>query len=198
MSNLTFRHGLIAGSTAILAFILMCQFILWYIALFVIVVWTPICIKYCQDLLKIDYVLVLYFIFVAIQSIHMTEHVAQMVQIHLLGRSFANSHGLFGDALDNEWLHFSFDSLWIPGWTIYLIYKRRCIWMIAMFPLVLLHCAEHIVIMDYYLRTGISGNAGIMAIGGLIGSPLSRPDLHLLYNAIEETCMVLGFRKAIE
>ena len=69
--------------------------------------------------------------------------------------------------------------------------------MILMLPLVLLHCSEHIVIMDFYLRTGIDGSPGIMAIGGLIGSPLSRPDLHFLYNEVETACMVLGFRKAI-
>jgi hypothetical protein len=198
VDNLTFKQGMLAGGAAIIVFILMCQFIMWYLALALIIAWMPFCIKYVLNLIEIDYALALYFAFIALQSIHMAEHVAQMVQIHLLGRMFANSHGLFGAALDVEALHFAFDSLWIPGWTLYLIYKRKDIWMILMLPLALLHCAEHVVIMDYYLRTGITGSPGIMAIGGLIGSPLSRPDLHFLYNAVETACMVLGFRKAIE
>lgn len=198
MDHLTFKQGILAGMLAILVFILLCQYLLWYIALLIILAWTPFCIKYILNLLERDYILAVYFIFVALQSIHMGEHVAQMVQIHILGRTFANSHGIFGAAFDVEWLHFDFDSLWIPFWTLYLIYKRRDMWMIIMLPLVLWHCAEHVVIMDYYLRTGISGSPGILAQGGLIGSPLSRPDLHFLYNAFETTMMVCGFRKAIE
>ena len=161
--NLSFKHGIVIGIIAIIVFILLCQYLLWYVALAALTLWMPWCIQYTIDLLKRDYVLALYFIFVALQSVHMGEHVAQMVQIHLLGRAFANSHGIFGAALDVELLHFGFDSVWIPFWTIYLIYKRRDIWMIIMLPLVLLHCAEHIVIMDYYLRTGIVGSPGIMA-----------------------------------
>lgn len=196
--NLNFKHGLVLGIIVIIVFILLCQFLLWEIAMAIITLWLPWCIRYALDLFKIEYTLALYFIFVALQSVHMGEHVAQMVQLHILGRAFANSHGIFGAALDVEVLHFLFDSVWIPFWTLYLIYKRRDLWMIIMLPLALLHCAEHIVIMDYYIRTGITGSPGIMASGGLIGSPLSRPDLHFLYNLAEESAMILGFRKAIE
>jgi hypothetical protein len=196
--ELTFKQGILAGILTNIIFILICQYLLWALALLILLAWMPLCIRYTLDLLKRDYTLALYFIFVALQSIHMSEHIAQMVQTHILVRMFSQSHGIFGAALDVELLHFAFDSLWIPFWTLYLIYKRRDIWMIVMLPLVLLHCCEHIVIMDYYLRTGITGSPGIMAIGGLIGSPLSRPDLHFLYNLAEESFMVWGFKKAVE
>jgi len=95
MDNLTFKQGMLTGSAAILVFVLLCQFVLWYLALALIIAWMPFCIKYVLNLIEIDYVLALYFAFIAFQSIHMTEHVAQIVQIHILGRAFANSHGLF-------------------------------------------------------------------------------------------------------
>jgi hypothetical protein len=198
LHNLSFKHGILIGIAAIIVFILLCQYLLWYVALALLIMWLPWCIRYTVDLFEKDCTLALYFMFIALQTIHMGEHVAQMVQIHILGRMFSMSHGIFGAALDVEMLHFAFDSLWIPFWTIYLIYKRRDIWMIVMLPLVLLHCCEHIVIMDFYLRTGITGSPGIMAMGGLIGSPLSRPDLHFLYNLAEESFMVWGFKKAVE
>jgi|SRR5262245_21074970 len=196
--DLDFKKGVVAGVICFFGFVLMCQYLLWYVALAFIVVWSPFAFRYAIDLLKRDCTLCIYFILVALQSVHMMEHVAQMVQIHILGWMFKNSHGLFGAAFDVELLHFLFDSVWIPFWTIYLIYVRRDIWMIIMLPLALLHCAEHIVIMDYYLKTGIVGSPGIMAMGGLVGSPLSRPDLHFWYNALETLAMIVGFRKAIK
>jgi len=53
----------------------------------------------------------------------------------------------------------------------------------ALMPLALWHLAEHSVILTTYLRTGITGTPGILARGGLLNGPLSRPDLHFLYNA---------------
>jgi hypothetical protein len=49
--------------------------------------------------------------------------------------------------------------------------------------------------MSYYLRTGIVGSPGLLARGGVIagGLPLTRPDLHFLYNLIEETLIVLAY-----
>lgn len=196
--DLSFLQGIIAGIAIIIAFILMCQFVLWQMALVIIIFWSPWCYQYSLDLAKKDLSLALYFVFAALQSVHMSEHIAQMIQIHVLGRIAANSHGLFGAAFDVETVHFLFDSVWIPFWTLYLIYKRKDLWMIVMLPLAILHCAEHIVIMDTYLRTGVVGSPGILAQGGLIGSPLSRPDLHFGYNALETLAMLAGFRKAIQ
>jgi hypothetical protein len=172
---------------------------MWYVALALLIAWTPFSIQYTLSLVKRDARLAIYFIFIALQSIHMSEHVAQMVQIHLLGRPFANSHGLFGAWLDVEWMHFAFDTLWIPFCTIWLLmlYGGHDKWLWILFPLALWHAAEHVVIIDYYIRTGIVGSPGILASGGLIGSPLSRPDLHFLYNLFETAIMIQGFRKQV-
>jgi hypothetical protein len=172
---------------------------MWYVALALLIAWTPFSIQYTLSLVKRDARLAIYFVFVALQSVHMSEHIAQMVQIHLLGRMFSNSHGLFGALLDTEWLHFFFDTLWIPLCTAWLLmlYSSRDRWLLLLLPIALWHGAEHVVIMDYYLKTGIVGSPGILAQGGLIGSPLIRPDLHFVYNAVEEVFIVQGFRSQI-
>lgn len=54
-------------------------------------------------------------------------------------------------------------------------------WLLV--PATLWHLAEHSVILTTYLRTGITGTPGILAHGGLLNGPLTRPDLHFLYNA---------------
>jgi len=57
------------------------------------------------------------------------------------------------------------------------------------------HAFEHVAIMSYYLRTGIVGSPGLLAHGGIIagGLPLIRPDLHFLYNLIEETLILIAY-----
>jgi len=198
--DFTFRQGILAGIVLVSAFILMCQFIMWYVALVLLLTWTPWAYRYTLDLVKRDARLAIYFVFLALQSVHMSEHVAQMVQIHVLGRAFSNSHGLFGAIMDTETLHFAFDSLWIPFCTIWLLmlYSGRDKWMLLLLPIAAWHCAEHVVIMDYYLRTHIVGSPGILASGGLIGSPLSRPDLHFIYNLVETTIMAKGIVTAMK
>ena len=199
VDRLSLKYKILAGIVIASAFILMCQFVMWYVAAAIIVAWTPFGAQYTIHLIKRDTRLAVYFIFIALQSIHMSEHVAQMVQIHLLFKSFANSHGLFGALFDVEWLHFWFDSIYIPFCMAYLLilYNGRDKWMLILIPLALWHAAEHVVIINYYIRTGISGSPGILASGGLIGSPLSRPDLHFLYNLGEETIIFLGFRNKL-
>src|SRR5215472_14879554 len=112
--KLNFQQGVLTGIILFFAFIILCQFVMWYVALAAIVAWAPFAIRYAIDLLKRDCILCIYFIFVALQGVHMMEHVAQMVQVHILGWMFKNSHGLFGAAFDVELLHFLFDSVWIP------------------------------------------------------------------------------------
>jgi hypothetical protein len=57
------------------------------------------------------------------------------------------------------------------------------------------HALEHLAIMSVYLRTGIVGSPGLLAHGGAIagGLPLIRPDLHFLYNLIEEALILIAY-----
>ena len=105
-----------------------------------------------------------------------------MIQMHVDGQPPAFAHGLVG-RLDLEWVHFGMTLgiaivaiLALTWWP-----KNPYGWLLM--PLALWHLAEHSVILTTYLRTGITGTPGILARGGLLNGPLSRPDLHFLYNA---------------
>lgn len=76
-----------------------------------------------------------------------------------------------------------------------LVSFRRNPWLWALLPIALWHAAEHVAIINYYLHTGIEGSPGLWAHGGAIngGLPLIRPDLHFIYNLIEETLILVGF-----
>jgi len=99
--------------------------------------------------------------------------------------------------LDFEWVHFIFDGGWVPicAYTLFIVYRKSNPWLWVLVPVVTWHAIEHIAIMSVYLRTGIVGSPGLLAHGGFIagGLPLTRPDLHFLYNLIEETLIVIGY-----
>lgn len=120
------------------------------------------------------------------------EHVVQIFQIHALGIPPKEAHGIFG-ALDIEWVHFVWNTWVLIAVAILLTRFRRN-------PLLLLgalfagwHELEHVVIMWTYLSTDIVGTPGILSRGGIVGSPLIRPDLHFAYNVIETTPLVGAF-----
>jgi hypothetical protein len=113
------------------------------------------------------------------QTLHLVEHVAQMVQIHILGLSGASAQGLVGQ-LNIEWVHFIWNSWVLLALLVLLPHFRKNPWLIATALLAGWHLAEHVVIMATYLSTGVSGSPGLLSAGGLIngGLPLARPDLH--------------------
>jgi hypothetical protein len=47
-----------------------------------------------------------------------------------------------------------------------------------------------------FLATGIPGSPGLLAAGGAIGGglPISRPDLHFLYNVVETALIAVAYR----
>jgi parallel beta helix pectate lyase-like protein len=119
---------------------------------------------------------------IVLQLGHQVEHVAQMMQMHVDGQPPALAHGLLGQ-LDLEWVHFGM-TLGIGIVAVIALWRwptNPFAWLLM--PLAFWHLAEHSVILTTYLRTGITGTAGILARGGLLNGPLSRPDLHFLYNA---------------
>ena len=118
---------------------------------------------------------------IVVQTGHMFEHVVQMVQMHVWDQPPAFAHGMIGQ-LDLEWVHFLM-TLAIALVAVFLIARwptNPVCWLLM--PLALWHLAEHSMILTAYLRTGITGTAGILAKGGLLNGPLARPDLHFLYN----------------
>ncbi len=129
------------------------------------------------------------------QTGHLLEHVAQMVQIHTLGLTGSDARGIVGQ-LDIEWVHFVWNAVVVVLLGILLFHFRSNGWLVAAGVFAAWHLVEHDVIMMSFLATGISGSPGLLAAGGAIGGglPISRPDLHFLYNVVETTLIAVAYR----
>jgi len=169
---------------------------LWKVALLILLAWLPIFVLKTKEIYRHYHWLAFFFVLLIAQSVHFTEHIAQMIQIHLLGLSGMQAHGIIG-MLDLEWVHFIFDAGWVPVcvYTLLLVYRKSNPWLWILAVIVTWHALEHFTIMSFYLRTGIEGSPGLLAHGGAIagGLPLSRPDLHFLYNLVEEMLILIAY-----
>ena len=114
------------------------------------------------------------------QTAHLVDHVAQMVQIHVLHLGGANAQGIVGQ-LNIEWVHFIWNAVVLVMLVVLLPHFRTNPWLIAVTPLAAWHFVEHSVMIATYIQTGVSGTPGLLSSGGLLhgGLPITRPDLHL-------------------
>jgi len=174
---------------------------LWAVALLILLAWSPIFVCVTLAVYRQYRWLAFFFVLLIAQSVHFTEHIAQMIQIHLLGLSGMQAHGIIG-MLDLEWVHFIFDAGWVPicVYTLFFIFRKSNPWLWVLLPIVTWHALEHIVIMRVYLATGVVGSPGLLARGGAIagGLPLTRPDLHFLYNLAEETLILIAYAHQVK
>lgn len=174
---------------------------LWVVALLILLAWSPIFARVTQAIYRQYRWLAFFFVLLIAQSVHFTEHIAQMIQIHLLGLSGIQAHGIIG-MLDLEWVHFIFDAGWVPicVYTLFFIFRKSNPWLWVLLPIVTWHALEHLVIMRVYLTTGVVGSPGLLARGGVIagGLPLTRPDLHFLYNLVEETLILIAYAHQVK
>ena len=140
---------------------------------------------YAERLVATPWMALLGFLAVS-QTAHLLEHVAQMIQIHVLHLSGANAQGIVGQ-LNIEWVHFIWNALVLISLVALLPHFRTNPWLIALTPLAAWHFVEHSVMIATYLQTGVSGSPGLLSSGGLLfgGLPVARPDLHILYNRVE-------------
>jgi hypothetical protein len=125
-------------------------------------------------------------VFSALQVGHLMEHSAQVGQLLFSGGDISVAHGVFG-ALDRELVHFVWDSLVWVGICV-LLYQigphNRWLWIA--FVASSFHEVEHLFL--FYLDRfhtvfyDAGGTTGIMAKGGLVGTPFDRPYLHYVYN----------------
>ena len=167
---------------------------LWLVGIAALVPWTPLfAFEVTQTYQRFQW-LALFYVLAVTQTGHFFEHVAQMVQIHVLGLSGANARGIFG-TLDIEWAHFLWNT-WVLLAIVVLLSRfgaNRWLWLTAV--LSLWHEVEHAYIFSVYLSTGMSGTPGLLSQGGAIagGLPLSRPDLHFFYNLIETLPLLAAF-----
>lgn len=167
---------------------------LWGIALAAILPWIPLLTSEIVWTYRHYHWLALFYVLVITQGGHVVEHVAQMIQIHLLRVPGPHAHGIFG-ALDIEWVHFIWNSWILVAVVALVIHFPRNPWLWATLILAGWHEAEHMYIIGVYLATGQPGTPGLLARGGLINGGLSlrRPDLHFLYNLVETAPLVAAF-----
>jgi hypothetical protein len=168
---------------------------LWQVGSIIMFAWLPL-VGYVMSIFYRLYGtgIALLFLLVMGQAAHLAEHCAQMVEIHILGLKGPQASGIIGQ-LNNEWVHLIWNS-WVLVFCFVLFYwLRKNPWLYVLFVFGVWHEIEHLYIISQYIKTGIPGNPGLIAKGGLIGGglPILRPDLHFLYAVFEETLIVIAF-----
>ena len=172
---------------------------IWQVAILVVLAWLPLFLLKTVSIHRQYGWLAFFFILVVTQGVHFLEHVAQMVQIHLLGLSGLQARGIFG-MLNLEWVHFIWNS-WVLLCAVLLVFLyRKNPWLWVLLVISVWHEIEHVYIMSVFLRTGHPGAPGLLAAGGAIGGglPLSRPDLHFFYNLLEEVVLIIAYLSQIQ
>ena len=182
-----------------LSFALLQGWPLWLVGLATLFPWLPLFTLGVARASQRYPWLALFYVLVVTQTGHLLEHVAQMIQLHVLGLTGAHARGIFG-TLDVEWVHFVWNT-WVLLAVLVLLSRfgaNRWLWLTAL--LSGWHELEHAYIFSIYLTTGVSGTPGLLSQGGALGGglPISRPDLHFLYNLLETIPLVLGFLRQVQ
>lgn len=171
-------------------------FPLWGIVLSALIPWIPM--FFVEAIWKYEHYGFYTFFATAtiLQLGHLAEHATQVGQLIVTHGNLKLSRGVFGQ-LDFEDVHFVWDSgVWITS--CILLYKfTRNKWLWISFIFASLHEIEHIYLF-YISKADLAfyqagGLAGIMGLGGVIGSPLPRPYLHFTYNFLVVIPMLVAF-----
>lgn len=167
---------------------------IWLIAFLVIAAWLPVFYLTTRAISHRSLYLAFFFVLVCTQGGHFIEHLAQMIQIELLGINPMEAHGIIG-TLDIEWVHFIWNSWVLIYGALLLFWSRKNPWLWALLILAIWHECEHVYIIDCYIKTGMVGLPGLLARGGALwgGLPIGRPALHFLYTLFEETFIICGY-----
>jgi hypothetical protein len=170
---------------------------LWAIGLMALLPWLPLYIFEASWQYRHYGAFALFGTLVLLQLGHLSEHVVQNLQLLLSHGRLAASRGVFGQ-LDVEAVHFYWNiGIWLGTGALLYRYGLRNVWLTVAFVAASLHTVEHMYLYWLYVTHSsaylVGGWNGILGQGGLVGSPLERPYLHLVYNVIEVTPFVLAF-----
>jgi len=177
-----------------LSFALLQGWPLWAVGVATVAPWLPIFTIDVARIFRLYQWLALFYVLVVTQTGHFLEHVAQMIQIHVLAPTGPDARGILG-TLDIEWVHFLWNT-WVLIAVLVLLHHygaNRWLWLTALFST--WHAVEHAYIFSVYLTTGLSGTPGLLAQGGALygGLPITRPDLHFVYNLIQTIPLIAAF-----
>jgi hypothetical protein len=167
---------------------------LWALVLVTVLPWTPIlAVDAVRAYRESPWLGALYGL-VVVELAHLGEHLAQMTQIHLLGRTGTHARGIFG-ALDIEWVHFGWNTAILIAVLVLLRRFPANSWLWLAASVAVWHQIEHFVILLRYVGSGVPGDPGLLSEGGSIagGLPFARPDVHFIYNLIETIPLVVAF-----
>jgi hypothetical protein len=166
----------------------------WTVGTAVILPWLPVFVRDLGWIYKRYGWLALFYALVVTQGGHCLEHIVQVVQIHVLGLTGANARGVFG-VLDIEVVHLVWN-VWVMLGVVLLLWRFPRNGALRLTALLAgWHTIEHAYIFSVYLSTGLSGTPGLLSQGGALfgGLPISRADLHCLYNLIESAPLFVAF-----
>ena len=140
-------------------------------------------------------------VLVAVQILHLLEHVAQIVQLHLLGWPEGSARGVIS-TLDVEKVHFVWN-LAVLGTVAWLLGKgERTTWLVLTLSWAALHTAEHGYLLARALASGLEGQAGVLGARGLLATlgwsfpgltTWSRATVHFAWNLGEVALLGLAF-----
>src|SRR5207237_6512684 len=101
---------------------------LWATGLAVVVPWIPVLVRDVASVYRQYQWLALFYVLVVTQTGHFLEHVAQMIQIHILGLTGADARGIFG-TLDIEWVHLVWNIWVLVAVVVLLLHYRTNRWL---------------------------------------------------------------------
>ena len=183
----TFGVKALASSTVVFGSALL-GLPLWAIGLMALLPWFPLYVFGASWQYRHCGAFALFGTLVLLQLGHLSEHVVQNLQLFLTHGRLAASRGVFGQ-LDEEAVHFYWNiGIWLGTGALLYRYGLRNVWLTVAFVAASLHSVEHMYLYWLYATHSsaylMGGWNGILGQGGLAGSPLARPYLHLVYNVI--------------
>ena len=135
-------------------------------------------------------------LFAAVVIVHWAEHIAQAVQIYLLGWPPPKSNGLIGSVFPwlvrSEWLHYGFAVLMLIGFVMLrhgFVGRSRRWWNAAMWIQVWHHFEHLLLLLQALTGSFLMGGAKPTSIVQLA---IPRVELHLFYNTIVTIPMIVA------
>lgn len=137
-------------------------------------------------------------VFIGIVVLHWSEHIAQAVQIWVLGWSRPESRGLLGEAapwlVSSEWLHYAFALVMLVGLLVLrpAMRGKALFWWDVAITIQVWHHLEHLLLLGqavfHYNLFGAKVPTSILQAM----LPARRVEIHLVYNALVTIPMALA------
>ncbi len=135
-------------------------------------------------------------VFMVIVVAHWTEHIAQAIQIYVLGWPTHQAGGVLGLAfpwlVHSEWLHYGYALLMLIGLIVLLpgfAGRARSWWNVAL-AIQLWHHCEHLLLLIQAMSGSYLLGRGVPT--SIVQLVIPRVELHLFYNAIVFIPMVVA------